>query len=86
MRGIDRRIQALEEQYRGREPEASDSSHARERLREILNKYAALRRGDLPEEERPEVKAEVESIRERIHERLEELRGGGRSKSPDAAT
>ena len=72
--GMHRRIAALEGLAR-RQPSPS-SSAARGRMREHLDRLAALSRDELDEEEREE----VEAVNSAIRRRLDELKGeGGRS-------
>ncbi len=74
--GMLRRIAALEGLARRAnalgEPLPS-SSTARGRMREHLDRLAALRRDELDEEEREE----VEAVNSAIRRRLDELKGGG---------
>lgn len=67
---ISRRLEALEEKIRPH-PVHAGSSAARERMREHLDRIAALRRGESSEEE----EAEVEAVSAAVERRLDEIRG-----------
>ncbi len=69
---LQRRLQSLEE--RVSPPQSSVASPARERMREHLDKVAALRRGELDPLEAAEVEAENDAIERRMTE-IREDRG-----------
>ncbi len=70
--GISRRLETLEEWTRRQTPKPF-SAEARRRMSAHLDSLAALRRGELSEEEA----AEVEATHVAIEGRMREIRGGG---------
>lgn len=71
--GMHRRIVALEGLARRQPSPELRSSAARGRMREHLDRLAALRRDELDEEEREE----VEAVNSAIRRRLDGLKGEG---------
>jgi hypothetical protein len=69
---LGRRLEALEGRMLWqRRPESSTASSARERMKAHLDRLAALRRGELSEEEA----AEVEALNAAFRRRLAAIRG-----------
>ena len=73
MKGLSRRLKALEDRIPAKQPEPPGRSEARQWMKEHLDLIAKARRGNLSEEE----VAEVEAVNAVIQGRLEEIRGGG---------
>lgn len=71
--GIEGRLEVLEARARGRLPEAPERGEAGERMREHLDRLAAVRRGNLPDEE----EAEVWATHAIIERRMAGIRGEG---------
>ena len=67
MNGLQRRLKSLEE----RVPPPHSSGWARERMREHLDRVAAMRRGELG----PEQAADVEATSDALRRRLAQSRG-----------
>jgi hypothetical protein len=72
--GIHRRVENLEGRVRPEQRHPERSTAARERLKDHLDQVAALRRGELSEEEA----AAVMATHAAIERRMREIRGEGR--------
>ena len=65
MGSLERRLEVLEDRVPARQPERSDRSEVRTRMRESLGRIAAYRRGELGPEEAAEVEAHIAAVERR---------------------